>query len=85
METLTVNLSAELLALVPVVAAILQAAKRLAVVQKYAAALPFVSILLSVGLTFAIKADSHILPGIIIGLVASGGYDLLRAPAPRKT
>lgn len=80
METLTINLTPQMLALVPLVAAVLQILKRLAFMDKFTEWLPFISIGVAMGLGFLTKMPDPILPSVIIGLVASGGYDLLKAP-----
>ena len=80
MESLTVNLTPEMLALVPVVAAILQLLKRVEAIEKVKEWLPFASIAIAYGVAYLTKMPEPILPAVIIGLVASGGYDLLRAP-----
>ena len=80
-ETLNIELTPAMLALVPVVAAILQVIKRVEVMQKLKAWLPFVSIGIALGLGYLTKMSNPILPSIIIGLVASGGYDLLKSPS----
>lgn len=78
MEEFTINLTPQALALIPVVAAIIQAAKKIPRVQQINNWLPFISVGLALALGYAIKIPNPILPSIIIGLVASGGYDLLK-------
>jgi len=82
MNELQITLTPEMMALVPLVAAILQVIKRVSWFQddKVKAWLPFVSVGVSLGLAYLTKMEDPILPSIIIGLVASGGYDLLKAP-----
>jgi uncharacterized membrane protein len=45
--------------------------------------LPILSMAVGVGLAYAIGVVSPILPGIMIGLAASGGYDLLKGKTPK--
>ena len=78
-DTLTISLTPAMLALVPVVATILQVLKKVEVVQKFKEWLPFASIGLSLALCYLTKMPNPMLPSIVIGLVASGGYDLLRS------
>ena len=80
MNEITVQLTPEMLALVPVVAAIIQLIKRFDFVEKIKSYLPLISIGLGVGLSFATQMPDPVIPGLIIGLAASGGYDLLKAP-----
>ena len=78
MENLTVSLTPEMLALIPVVAAIIQLLKRVEAVKKLTAWLPFAAIGIALGLNYYTNIPEPVLPSIIIGLVASGGYDLLK-------
>lgn len=80
MDTFTINLSAEMLTLVPIVAAILQLAKRIEAIAKLSQWFPFISVGIALGLGYLTKMTDPIYPSILIGLVASGGYDLLKAP-----
>jgi len=78
MEDLTITLTPAMLALVPVVAAILQMLKKLEPIQKIKSYLPFISVGVACGLCFFAKIQEPIMASIIIGLVASGGFDMLR-------
>ena len=80
MENLTIELTPAMLALVPVVAAILQVLKRVEAIQKVKAWLPFAAIGVALALGYLTKMPDPIIPSIIIGLVSSGGYDLLKTP-----
>jgi len=80
MEEYTIQLTPAMLTLVPVVAALLQFAKRLEAVQKIKEWLPMVSIGIALGLAYLTKMPDPIMGAVVIGLVASGGYDLLKAP-----
>lgn len=79
-----VTLTPAMLALVPVVAAILQLAKRFEPLQKLKSYLPFISIGIALGLGSLANMPNLIISSVIIGLVASGGYDLLKAPKPNS-
>ena len=80
MENLIVKLTPEMLVLVAVVGALLQVAKSLDAVKQVKQWLPFFSIGIALALAYLTKMPDPVLPAIIIGLVASGGYDLLKAP-----
>lgn len=80
MENLTITLTPQMLYLVPIVGAILQVIKGLGVYEKIKKWTPFLAIGISLALGFLTKMNDPILPSIIIGLIASGGYDLLKAP-----
>ncbi len=81
MEDFSITLTPAMLALVPVVAALLQFAKRLDFVQEMKQWLPLISIGIALGIGYATKMPNPIMNSIVIGLVASGGYDLLKVPA----
>ncbi len=84
MESLTIELTPEMLAMVPVVAAILQLAKRFVFVEKIKSFLPLIAIAISLGITYAGKMPDPILSSIIIGLTAVGGFELVKAPKKKK-
>lgn len=79
-EQLIIDLTPEMLALVPIVATVLQLAKRIEAIAKLKQWYPFLSIGIALGLGYLTGMEEPIAPSIIIGLVASGGYDLLKAP-----
>lgn len=93
MENLSVELTAGMLALVPVVAALIQIVKRFLAIPEIPVRvnslvkelLP----LMSIGITFGImsyqQVVSPLLPAIIIGLTASGGFDLVKKTALKKS
>lgn len=83
METLNVELSAEMMALIPVVAAILQMLKKVPLVKKVKEWLPLASILISFGLLYYCGVQQPIVESVVIGLTASGGYDLLKGRQPK--
>lgn len=80
MDQSTVNLTPEMLAIVPVVAFLLQLLKRIPAVAKMKSWLPLVSVGTSIGLCYLLGVQDPVTPAIVIGLTASGGYDLLRTP-----
>lgn len=77
MDELTLQLTPAMLALVPIVGAIVQLLKRVKVVEKNIKLLPFVSILVALGIAYAMKLEEPVVASVVIGLVASGGYDLV--------
>lgn len=79
MEDYTLTLTPAMMILVPVVATILQFAKRIEAVQKIKEWLPVISIGVSFGLAHLTKLPDPIIGSVIIGLVACGSYDLLKA------
>lgn len=79
-ETLNITLTPQMLALVPVVAAILQMVKRVPQIEQIKGWLPFASLGIALGLCYITGVKEPILPAIVIGLVASGGYDVLKKP-----
>jgi hypothetical protein len=80
-----IELSPKLLALVPVIAAIIQILKRLPQLQALKAWLPVVSVVLGIGFAYLNKVPDPIVPGITLGLLASGAYDVLKGAAASKT
>ena len=86
MNNLNVELTPQALALVPAVAILIQVIKRMEIADKLKQWLPFVSIGLALGLAYLTGLENPILPSIIIGLTASGAYDLAQVkkelPAP---
>lgn len=82
LEDYSLTLTPAMLALVPVVAAILQFAKRIKAVQEIKEWLPVISIGLSFGLAQLTKLPDPIIGSVVIGLVACGSYDLLKAKTP---
>lgn len=67
-----------MLAFVPVVAAILQTIKKFPIPDKVKEFLPGFSMLIALGLLYASKVPDPILPSVIIGLMACGGYDFFK-------
>lgn len=77
-EQLTLTLTPAMLAIVPIVAMLLQLLKRVELIQKYKDWLPVISIGASILLTYLATIANPIMAGIIIGLVAAGGYDVFK-------
>jgi len=78
METLSINLTPEMLALVPIVAALLQLVKSIKALSKLTDWFPVIAVGTGIGLTIITKVPDPVLPGIVIGLLAAGGYDFLK-------
>jgi len=78
MENLNIELSPVMLAMIPVVAALLQMLKKIPYIVQYKEWLPMVSMVISFGLLYYQKVPEPIIPAIIIGLTACGGFDLLK-------
>jgi len=86
MENLNIELSPAMLALVPIVAAIIQVLKKFLAIEYIPnhisifikELLPFVAIFLAFGLIRCQTIITILLPAIIIGLTACGGFDLLK-------
>ncbi len=81
-ETYTITLTPAMMALVPVVATLLQLAKAVKPLEKIKPYFPFVGIGISYGLCILTGVTSPVMPSILIGLVAAGGYDMLKAKPP---
>lgn len=78
MENLTTTLTPEMLALVPIVAAILQVVKNIKAIEKLKDWFPFFSVAIAYGLCYYSNVAEPVLPAILIGLTASGAYDLVK-------
>ena len=78
-DQLTFQLTPTMMSLIPVVAAIIQIAKNVPAIARVSAWLPYISVGVSLGLCYAVKVPDPILPSIIIGLAASGGYEFMKA------
>lgn len=59
---------------------LLQIAKSLKVLDKVKQWFPFLSIAVAFGISTATGIEDPVLPSLIAGLVASGGYDLITGP-----
>lgn len=80
LEEPLIVLTGESLIVVAVVAAVLQLLKRIPALAVLTAWLPLVSLGLGVGGAFLWGVTDPLPTGILIGLVASGGYDVLKRP-----
>jgi len=86
MENLNVELTPAMLALVPVVATIIQVVKRILASKGMPVVInsltkefmPFVSMGIALALMYYGKVSNPLLPAVIIGLTACGGFDLLK-------
>lgn len=74
-----IALSAEMVALVPVIAGVLQALKKIPLIDQIKAYMPFISMLLSFGVIYAQTSEIQIIPAVIMGLTASGLYSGVKA------
>lgn len=79
MEDLTISLSPAALALVPIVALILQMIKKIEAFDKIKQYMPFISIAVALGLGYLTKMPDPIMPSILIGIAASGTYSLAKS------
>lgn len=87
MENLNIELTPEMLFLIPVVAALIQVLKDKVLKIKYIpiavrvsikSVLPYISIGIALGLLYYQQVPKPLVESIIIGLTACGGFDLLR-------
>ena len=74
-----IALSPEMIALVPVIAGILQALKKIPIIDQIKAYMPFISMLLGLGIVYAQTNEIQIIPAVMIGLTASGLYSGVKA------
>lgn len=74
-----IALSPEMVALVPVVAGVLQALKKIPVIDQIKAYMPFISMGLSFGIVYAQTSEIQVIPAVILGLTASGLYSGVKA------
>lgn len=74
----TITLTQQMLVLIPIIGLLLQALKKVETVQKYVAWMPFIAI----GVAFAAAKlqgmEDPVTSAVIMGLVASGGYDAVK-------
>lgn len=84
-----IQLTPEMLALVPIVALLIQLLKNLPLVAKILPYLPFISIVIAYVLAIIQLGTANwqvsIIPAIAVGLIASGAYDAVKAITPAKT
>lgn len=79
---LNIELTPAMLALIPVVAASLQMLKKIPQVALFKEYLPVISIAISAGFLYYQQVPNPIIPAVVIGLTACGGFDLLRSKKP---
>lgn len=77
-EEISLNLTPAMMTLVPIVAVILQMLKRIEQVEPYKEFLPLLAMAVAVGLGYLTKIPNPIFAGVIMGLVAAGGYDVFK-------
>ena len=77
-DSLTVQLTPAAMLLIPMVAGIVQILKRIKAVEKIKGWLPFVSMGIALGLGYLQQVDNPVMTALIVGLVASGGYDAIK-------
>jgi len=70
-----ITLSPELLALVPFVVGLLQLIKRFSFAETIKPFIPFVAIAISCGYCYVQQIPDPVVSGLLLGMVASGGYD----------
>ena len=74
----------KLIELTALVAAILQMVKALPFIEKFRSWLPVASVALGIVLAYLTKVPNPIVPGIMVGLAASGGYSFLKQKNSKK-
>lgn len=83
-EQLSLTLTPAMLVIVPIVATLLQVLKRIEIINKIKDWLPVISVVASILLAYLSGIGNPILAGVIIGLVAAGGYDVAKLGTNRK-
>ena len=78
-EQLNIQLPESMPILVAIVAAVIQLVKGLPVVEKVKPYLPIASIGFGIGIAYYQQIESWPIIGVIVGLTASGAYDVLKA------
>ena len=74
-----IQLAPEMLALVPLVAAVLQVMKKIPIIDSLKEYMPFIAMVLSIGAVYAVTTELQIMPAVVMGLMASGAYDGVKA------
>jgi len=94
MESLNVELTPGMLLLIPLVGALIQVLKDKVLVVKsipkgvsdaIKGFLPFISIGISFGFLCYVHVPKPLLPAVMIGLSACGGYDLVKGKKPKSS
>ena len=83
-ENLTITLTPAMMAIVPVVAALLQVAKTFPIVVKFKAYMPVFSIVIAGVIAHLAKVEDPYMAGVLIGLASSTGYDLFKGLTTTK-
>lgn len=77
-----VVLTPEMLAVVPVIAILLQLLKSVPAIAKYSAWLPLVSVAIGIAWSLAMKMGAgygpQVITGVIVGVAAAGSYDVVK-------
>ena len=79
LDQLQIQLTPAMLVLVPVIGAVVQLLKAIPFVAQNSKWLPYVSIGVALGLGFLTKLPEPIISSVILGLAASGSYDLVKS------
>ena len=79
MEDFAVVLTPQMLAIVPIVAAVIQILKPMKSMKAVKKYLPFIAIGLAYALCYAMKIENAVLPAIVMGMTAAGAYDTAKA------
>lgn len=83
-EDLTIQLTPAMMALVPVVALVLQVIKKVPALEQLKDWMPFVSIGVALGLGYLTKMPDPVMPSILIGIAASGTYSLAKSTVKKR-
>jgi len=78
MNDYTIQLTPALVALVPIVLAVLQIAKRIEFLLAYKQWFPLLAVGLAVLIAYVQGIPQPIIGGLMAGLVAAGGYDVIK-------
>jgi len=79
MEDTTIQLTPAALALVPLIAGIIQQLKLLPIIAPARPYMSLVALVLGVALSFATSVANPVTSGLVIGLMAVGGYKVMGA------
>jgi len=83
-ETMTIELTPQMLAVIPILAMVLEMVKGIAPLAWLKPWMPFVAVGLSFGaaVLFGIGStlEQQVIAGVLMGLATSGGYDAVRVP-----
>jgi len=79
---LVINLTPQMLSIIPLLAVAMQMLKGIEPVAKLKAWFPLLSVVVAVGLAIVMKmgpdTQSQIMAGVVMGLATAGGYDTAR-------